>query len=72
MGPGGGLAIGEAALRETFLKHAPMDRKFEQKMVIGKHVCLIGQSIRATQFAMEFKLQFGKDSNSRLDLDCPH
>jgi len=66
MGPGGGLAIGEAALRDSFLLHTPRDRKFEDKSVVGKHVCLVGQSIRAAQFANEYLNQFGQDANSRL------
>ena len=53
IGPGGGLAIGENALRETFLLHTPLDRKFDPKTVVGKHVFLAGQSIRAAQFALE-------------------
>jgi len=66
MGPGGGLAIGEAALRDSFLLHTPLDRKFEAKSVVGKHVCLVGQSVRAAQFATEYLNQFGQEANSRL------
>ena len=66
IGPGGGLAIGEEALRETFLQHTPEDRKFEPKTIIGKHVCLAGQSIRAGQFALEYLRLFGDDTASRL------
>ena len=66
MGPGGGLAIGEAALRDTFLLHTPLDRKFEAKSVAGKHVCLVGQSVRASLFATEYLKQFGQESGSRL------
>jgi len=64
--PGGGLAIGESTLRDTFLLHAPMDRKFEAKSVVGKHVCLVGLSIRACLFATEYLHQFGDDAASRL------
>ena len=64
--PGGGLAIGELSLRENFLLHTPLDRKFESKSIVGKHVCLVGQSIRAAQFAMEYLLQFGHETASRL------
>lgn len=66
MGPGGGLAIGEAALRDSFLLHTPLDRKFEAKSVVGKHVCLVGQSVRAAQFATEYLKQFGQEAGSRL------
>ena len=66
IGPGGGLAIGEAALGESFLLHTPLDRKFEAKSVVGKHVCLVGQSVRAAQFATEYSKQFGQDVGSRL------
>ena len=66
MGPGGGLAIGEALYRETFLMHTPFDRKFEAKSVLGMHVCLIGQSVRAGQFATEYLEQFGEEGSSRL------
>ena len=62
IGPGGGLAIGENSLRDTFLLHTPLDRKFEPKQVVGRHVCLIGHSIRAGQFAMEYLMQFGADA----------
>ncbi len=65
-GPGGGLAIGELGLRDTFLLHTPQDRKFEAKTVVGKHVCLVGQSIRACQFAMEYLEQFSQDTTGRL------
>jgi hypothetical protein len=66
MGPGGGLAIGEAALRDTFLLHTPLDRKFEAKSIAGKHVCLVGQSVRAAQFATEYLKLFGQDAGGRL------
>ncbi len=66
LGPGGGLAIGEATHGESFLLHAPLDRKFEAKSVAGKHVCLVGQSVRAGQFVTEYLQQFGQDSNNRL------
>ncbi|HUP82537.1 MAG TPA: hypothetical protein VM260_28545 [Pirellula sp.] len=66
MGPGGGLAIGEALNRETFLLHTPLDRKFDAKSVLGKHVCLIGQSVRAGQFASEYLEQFGEEGSNRL------
>lgn len=66
IGPGGGLAIGESELRETFLLHAPSDRKFESKSLVGKHICLVGQSIRAVHFATEFLEQFGEAPSSRL------
>ena len=66
MGPGGGLAIGESQLQDSFLMHAPLDRKFEAKSVLAKHICLVGQSIRAVQFAMEYLQQFGGDPNGRL------
>ncbi len=66
MGPGGGLAIGETFLRDSFLLHTPLDRKFESKSVLGKHVCLVGQSVRAGQFAIEYLQQFGNEGGSRL------
>jgi hypothetical protein len=66
MGPGGGLAIGESDLRESFLKHTPLDRKFEQRSLAGKRVCLVGQSLRATQFALEFVQQFSNQADTRL------
>jgi len=66
IGPGGGLAIGETPLRDSFLLHTPLDRKFEAKSVLGKHVCLVGQSVRAGQFAIEYWKQFGDAENSRL------
>ena len=66
IGPGGGLAIGEAQYRESFLLHTPQDRKFEAKVVLGKHVCLIGQSVRAGQFASEYLEQFGEEDSGRL------
>ncbi len=66
IGPGGGLAIGESLLRDSFLLHTPLDRKFEAKSVVGKHVCLVGQSRRASQFALEYLTRFGNEANSRL------
>ena len=66
IGPGGGLAIGESALRDSFLLHTPLDRKFEAKSVVGKHVCLLGQSMRAAQFALEYLTRFGNGANGRL------
>ena len=66
LGPGGGLAIGETLLHDSFLLHTPMDRKFEAKSVLGKHVCLVGQSVRAGQFAVEYLNQFGDEGSSRL------
>ena len=66
MGPGGGLAIGEHSLRDTFLLHTPLDRKFESKSLVGKHVCLVGHSMRAGQFATEYLDKFGEETNSRL------
>lgn len=66
IGPGGGLAIGESLLCDSFLMHTPLDRKFEAKSVLGKHVCLVGQSVRAGQFAFEYLKQFGSEGNSRL------
>jgi len=66
IGPGGGLAIGETALRSSFLLHSPCDRKFEAKSVLGKHICLVGQSVRAGQFVMEYLDQFGSELSSRL------
>lgn len=66
IGPGGGLAIGESAIRDSFLYHAPLDRKFESKSVVGKHVCLLGQSMRAAQFALEYLTRFGNEANGRL------
>ena len=66
MGPGGGQAIGEPALRETFLKHTPLDRKFEAKMIVGKRTCLVGQTLRAAQFATEFVNQFADNPDTRL------
>ena len=72
IGPGGGLAIGESALRDSFLLHTPLDRKFEAKSVVGKHICLLGQSVRAAQFAMEYLKQFGNQTNGRLTWNlCP-
>ena len=66
LGPGGGIAIGETLLRDSFLLHTPMDRKFEAKSVLGKHVCLVGQSVRAGQFAVEYLNRFGDEGSSRL------
>ena len=66
IGPGGGLAIGEAVCRDSFLLHTPKDRKFDAKSVLGKHVCLIGQSVRAGQFATEYLEQFGGAGSGRL------
>ena len=66
MGPGGGQAIGEAAVRDTFLKHTPLDRKFETKSILGKRVCLFGQTVRAVQFATEFAQQFANQPDTRL------
>ena len=66
LGPGGGLAIGETLLRDSFLLHTPLDRKFEAKSVLGKHVCLVGQSVRAGQFAVEYLNLFGDEGSSRL------
>ena len=66
IGPGGGLAIGESLLCDAFLSHTPLDRKFETKSVLGKHLCLVGQSVRAGQFAIEYLTQFGEEGSSRL------
>lgn len=66
IGPGGGLAIGESLLCDGFLSHTPLDRKFETKSVLGKHLCLVGQSVRAGQFAVEYLKQFGEEGSSRL------
>lgn len=66
IGPGGGLAMGEAALREAFLQHTPLDRKFQAKSIMGKRTCLIGQSTRAAQFATEFMSQFANQPDTRL------
>ena len=66
IGPGGGQAMGEVALRETFLNYTPLDRKFESKSIGGKRTCLIGQSARAVQFATEFASQFANQSETRL------
>ena len=66
LGPGGGQAMGEIGLRDTFLKHTPLDRKFEAKSIVGKRTCLIGQSKRAAQFATEFASQFANHPDTRL------
>lgn len=66
MGPGGGKAIGETGLRDKFLKHTPLDRKFEAKSIVGKKTCLVGQSIRAIQFAVEFVTQFADQPQTQL------
>ena len=66
MGPGGGKAIGETGLRDKFLKHTPLDRKFEAKSIVGKKTCLVGQSKRAIQFAIEFVNQFADKPDTQL------
>jgi thioredoxin reductase len=66
MGPGGGQAIGELALRDSFLKHTPCDRKFEPKSILGKKTCLVGHSLRATQFATEFAALYSDRTDTRL------
>jgi len=66
MGPGGGQAIGERALSDTFLMHTPLDRKFELKSIAGKRVCLVGQSIRAAQFASEYARLYSGLADMRL------
>ncbi len=54
IGPGGGLAIGELSCREAFYRHTPKDRKFENKHLASKHVCLVETSFRACQFVEEY------------------
>ena len=66
IGPGGGQAIGEAKVRDSFMKHTPRDRKFELKQIAGKRVCLIGQTIRAVQFATEFVALCSGNQDMRL------
>lgn len=66
MGPGGGLAIDEATYRDSFLKHSPLDRKFESKLLLGKHAGLVGGSDRACQFVHEYLDWHAENSSSRL------
>lgn len=54
IGPGGGVAIGELSCSEAFFRHTPKDRKFENKHLASKHVCLVGTSFRACQFVEEY------------------
>jgi hypothetical protein len=66
IGPGGGQAIGESELKDAFLKHTPLDRKFEAKQIAGKRICLVGQSVQAAQFAMEFLQHTSGLADTRL------
>lgn len=66
IGPGGGQAIGESQTREFFHRHAPLDRKFERKMLQSKRVVLVGTGLLACNFATEFCEQFGNDNQSVL------
>lgn len=66
LGPGGGLAIGESALRESFLLHTPRDRKFVTKSIAGKHVCVVGQTVKACQFVTEFATHYPDMAETRL------
>jgi hypothetical protein len=66
MGPGGGHAIGERELMDSFVKHTPLDRKFELKQIAGKRICLVGLSIRACQFATEFCDLYGDRTDMKL------
>lgn len=66
MGPGGGLAIDEQTHRDSFLKHSPLDRKFESKLLLGKQVGLVGGSDRACQFVHEYLDWHVENSSSRL------
>jgi hypothetical protein len=66
LGPGGGNAIGELPLRESFFKHTPLDRKFESKHIRDKRVCVIGQTRRASQFVSEFVDLFSNEPHTKL------
>jgi hypothetical protein len=71
MGPGGGLAIGELDLRDTFYKHSPRDRKFELRALKDRRICLVGRTWRAAQFANEFMEIFGNATDTRLTWVLP-
>lgn len=71
MGPGGGLAIDEIMHRESFLKHSPLDRKFETKQILGKHIGVVGASDRACLFVQEFLEWLDPSSSSRLTWILP-
>jgi hypothetical protein len=66
MGPGGGLAIGEKDCERDFFAHAPEDRKFDRKMLAGKHLVILGQTRLACQAADEFVNHFPHESETRL------
>jgi hypothetical protein len=66
MGPGGGLAVDELTHRDSFLKHSPLDRKFESKFLFGKHVGLVGGSDRACQYVHEYFDWHAENTSSRL------
>jgi hypothetical protein len=71
MGPGGGLAIDELVHRESFLKHSPLDRKFESKQILGKHIAVVGASDRACLFVQEVLNWLDPSTSSRLTWILP-
>jgi hypothetical protein len=66
MGPGGGLAIGEQELGNELMLHAPRDRKFETKAVLGKRVGLMGEDALACQCVEDWISHVPTEPGTRL------
>lgn len=71
IGPGGGEAIGETSCRGSFLAHSVLDRKFESKQILGKHICITGVGARACQFVNEYLDWYQANSGGRLTWIVP-
>jgi hypothetical protein len=71
IGPGGGEAIGEAAVKDSFFVHSVLDRKFESKQIVGKHICLTGVGPRACQFVEEYLDWYPANTGGRLTWIVP-
>jgi hypothetical protein len=71
IGPGGGAAIGEAAVKDSFYVHSVLDRKFESKQIVGKHICIMGVSPRACQFVDEYLEWYPANPGGRLTWIVP-
>ncbi|MCE3015858.1 MAG: hypothetical protein ACK56W_21545 [Pirellula sp.] len=71
IGPGGGVAIGESVVKDAFYGHSVLDRKFESKQIVGKHICITGVGPRACQFVDEYLEWYPANPGGRLTWIVP-
>jgi hypothetical protein len=58
-------------VKDSFYVHSVLDRKFESKQIVGKHICIIGVSPRACQFVDEYLEWYPANPGGRLTWIVP-